>query len=604
MERIELLAPAKDLDCGITAINCGADAVYIGAERFGARAKAGNPLDAIERLIGHAHSFWAKVYVAINTLLYDRELDQAAGLIHRLHRMGADGIIIQDVGLLECDLPPIPLIASTQMHNDCPDKVAFLQKAGFKRAILARELAIDQIRDIRQRTAIELECFVHGALCVCYSGQCYLSYTLGGRSGNRGECAQPCRRRYSLIDDRGDPIVKDCYLLSLKDLNLSGHLDELLDAGVRSFKIEGRLKDKPYVANVVGFYRRRLDEILSSRGWSRSSSGRSQLDFVPDLDKTFNRGYTSYFLHGRDESVGSIDTPKMVGRPLGRVVAVKGRSFTLDARVTLDSGDGLSFFDEHNELCGTLVNGVDGPVVFPDKMDGIRIGTMIYRNRSHAFLRQLVNTRTTRKIAVRLSLNETPDGFSMAGVDEDGNAATATIAIDKTPARNPDTSGATVRRQLAKTGHTPFACIGVDLAWSRAYFLPVAVLNGLRRDLLAKLEIVSAENRPREERRIVPNDVPYPVRHLSYLGNVLNQRAAAFYHRHGVTQIEPAAESGLDMRGRKVMTTQYCLRHQLGLCSKQGGTGHLQEPLCLVDEAGHRYEVRFDCSACRMEIYY
>jgi len=602
MERVELLAPARDLECGIAAIDCGADAVYIGAERFGARAKAGNSLADIERLIGYAHTFWAKVYVTVNTLLYDRELDQAVRLIHDLHRMGADGVVIQDVGLLECNLPPIPLIASTQMHNDAPDRVAFLEKVGFKRAILARELTIDQIREVRRQTSLELECFVHGALCVCYSGQCYLSYALGGRSGNRGECAQPCRRRYSLVDGGGRTVVTDRYLLSIKDLGLWDHLEELLDAGVRSFKIEGRLKDKAYVANVVGFYRRRLDEILGRKGWTASSSGRSELDFVPDLDQTFNRGYTTYFLHGRGEMMGSIDTPKMVGQRLGKVVSVDARSFTLDAQVLLTNGDGLCFFDEHNDLRGTLVNGQHGRVVTPDRMDGIQVGTIVYRNHCHAFLQRLTKTRSCRRIAVRLSLNEAPEGLSLVGVDEDGNTAAATIACVKTPALSPATTEATVRRQLAKMGRTPFACSTVELAWSRVFLLPVSVLNGLRRDVLAELVKVRAGNQPVEVRQIVPSEATYPAQQLSYLGNVLNRKAAAFYRRHGVTQIEPAAESGLDMRGRKVMTTRYCLGHQLGLCPRQGGNSPLQEPLYLLDDDGRRLELRFDCAACQMEI--
>ena len=602
MERVELLAPARDLECGIAAINCGADAVYIGAERFGARARAGNRLADIERLIDHAHTFWAKVYVTVNTLLHDQELDQAAALIRDLHPMGADGVVIQDVGLLECDLPPIPLIASTQMHNDSPERVAFLDKVGFKRAILARELTIDQIKEVRSQTSLELECFVHGALCVCYSGQCYLSYALGGRSGNRGQCAQPCRRRYSLVDGGGRTVVADRYLLSVKDLGLWDHLEDLLDAGVRSFKIEGRLKDKAYVANVVGFYRQRLDEILGRRGWTRGSSGRSELDFVPDLDQTFNRGYTSYFLHGRGEGVGSIDTPKMVGQCLGRVVSVDARSFALDARISLANGDGLCFFDEHNDLRGTLVNGQHGQAVTPDRMEGIQVGTVVYRNHSHAFLTRLMKTRSCRRISVRLSLQETPEGLSLAGIDEDGNTAAAAIACPKTPAANPAATEATVRRQLVKTGCTPFACSTIELAWSCVWSLPVSLLNGLRREVLAELTRVRAMNRPTEERRIVANEAPYPAKELSYLGNVLNQKAAAFYRRHGVTQIEPAAESGLDMRGRKVMTTRYCVRHEVGLCPRQGGKGPVQGPLYLLDEDGHRLELRCDCAACQMEI--
>jgi putative protease len=604
MERIELLAPARDLDCGLAAIDCGADAVYIGAERFGARSRAGNRLEDISRLIDHGHAYWAKVYVTVNTLLHDHELDHAAALIAELHQRGADGIIVQDVGLLECGLPPIPLIASTQMHIDSAEKVAFLQEVGFSRVTLARELTLDEIRAIRGRSTVELECFVHGALCVCYSGQCTLSYALGGRSGNRGECAQPCRLRYSLVDGEGRAVVADRHLLSLKDLNLSDHIEELIDAGVRSFKIEGRLKDKAYVANVVGFYRRRLDEILGRRGWSKASSGKVNLGFVPDVSQTFHRGYSTYFLHGRQELIGSPDTPKMVGQRIGRVIAYDRRSFTLDSRPPLVSGDGLCFFDGHDELQGTLVNQVSGAVVTPDRMDGIQVGTVVHRNHNHAFAMALARTRARRTIAVRLVLEETATGLRLTATDEDGNTASTEIACEKTAALNPAGQEATVARQLAKMGRTLFSCEGVQLAWRQPLFLPVAATNAMRREVLDGLLKVRAQNRPCQIREVAPSDAAYPERQLSYLGNVLNAKAEAFYRRHGVTDIEPAAESGLDMRGRKVMTTKYCLRHQLGLCLKQGGGDSVHEPLTLVDEQGRRLRLRFDCTACRMEIYF
>ncbi|MBP8303673.1 MAG: U32 family peptidase [Phycisphaerae bacterium] len=603
MEQVELLAPAKDLECGLAAIACGADAVYIGAERFGARAKAGNPLPDLERLIDRAHTFWVRVYVTVNTLLFDRELDDAVRLIHGLHRMGADGVIVQDVGLLECDLPPIPLIASTQMDNDRPEKVLFLERVGFTRAILARELSLDEIREIRRKTTLELECFVHGALCVCASGQCFLSYALGGRSGNRGECAQPCRRRYSLIDGEGSTVVRDRYLLSLKDLNRSDQLEDLLDAGVRCFKIEGRLRDKAYVANVVGFYRRRLDAILERRAWARTSSGRSDLGFEPDLHKTFNRGYTDYFLKDRGDPAGSIDTPKMVGPRLGRVASVRGRALTLDGPVAVECGDGLAFFDGDNELRGTLVNAVQGRTLIPDRMDGIHVGTVLYRNHDHAFLRRVLGARPVRRIGVQLRLEQTQDGLALTGVDEDGNSARATAGCENTPARDPGVMEATVRRQLARTGRTPFLCSRIDLLWERPWFVPVALLNGLRRKVLEGLAEARAAARPVKACRLVPNDVPYGVQRLSYLGNVLNRKAAAFYRRHGVTEIEPAAESGLDMRGRKVMTTRYCILDQLGCCIKRGGGQPPVGPLSLVDEDGRSLHVRIDCSACGMEIH-
>ncbi len=611
MTAIELLAPARDLACGLTAIGCGADAVYIGAERFGARAKAGNPLTDIEALTRHAHTYWAKVYVTVNTLLYDDELPQAVRLLHQLHEIGVDGAIIQDAGLLECDLPPLPLIASTQMHNHTPERVAFLERVGFRRAILARELSLAQIRAIRQATTtIELESFVHGALCVCYSGQCYLSYAVGGRSGNRGECAQPCRRRYSLVDAGGKVLVRDRHLLSLRDLKLSDHLAELVDAGVTGFKIEGRLKDEAYVANVVSAYRCRLERVLQEKGLHKSSSGNSTIDFEPDLAKTFNRGYTTYFLHGRGEPPGSIDTPKMMGEFVGQVTAVKDRSFTLDTDVELHGGDGICFFNAKRELQGTVVNAahtctnVHAHIVTPQEIEGIEKGTRIYRNHDHAFLKRLRKGCAERKIAMRLTLEETEAGFALTATDEDGNVVVEELAQEKALAEKPEKALSTVEKQLRKTGDTAFACAKLEIAWKAPYFLPVSALNQLRRETLEKLAEARARNRPVLRATLRKNDAPYPEKTLSYLGNVLNQKAAAFYRRHGVEEIAPAAESGLDMRGKRVMRTRYCIKHQLGLCPRENDAPLLKEPLYLIDEDGHRYRLRFDCTACEMEVYF
>lgn len=603
----ELLAPAQDLACGRAAVDCGADAVYIGAPRFGARARAGNTLDDITELVAHAHRYWARVYVTVNTLLHDDELPQAVDLIGQLYNRGVDAVIVQDVGLLACDLPPIPLIASTQMHNSTPARVAFLEQVGFQRVILARELSLEQIRAIREATTVELETFVHGALCVSYSGQCYMSYAVGGRSGNRGECAQPCRRRYTLIDRTGAPIVEDRYLLSLRDLNLAPHLYDLLDAGVTSFKIEGRLKDVTYVKNVVSFYRRELDRVLPIQGWTRSSSGTSTPGFTPDPDKTFNRGYTTYFLHGRAAPPGAIDSPKMVGELVGHVEAVYEHAFRLDRDADLHNGDGLCFFDADRELHGSVVNAVRGRVVTPDKMYGIREGQAIYRNRDHAFLSDVRRARPERRIGVHLVLGETPQGFRLTATDEDGNRAEATLAAEKVPARKPEQALDTVAQQVQKLGGTPFTCTHLRIDWDDVYFLTFSALNGLRRAALDALLRARAAQRPREEREIRENDVPYPEKRLTYRGNALNAKAVAFYRRHGVEEIEPAAESGLDLSGRTVMHTRYCILHQLGLCQ---GAEHgrqradLKFPLFLVDEERHRYPLRFDCEACEMHVLY
>ncbi len=441
-------------------------------------------------------------------------------LLHQLYDMGVDAAIIQDVGLLESDLPPLALIASTQMHNHTPERLAFLEQVGFRRAILARELSLAQIRAIRARTSIELESFVHGALCVSYSGQCYMSYAIGGRSGNRGECAQPCRRRYTLVDGDGREVVKNRHLLSLHDLNLSAHLDDLLDAGVTSFKIEGRLKDRAYVTNVVSGYRRELDRVLAARDWGRSSSGRSSIDFEPDLSKTFNRGFTTHFLQGRGEPPGALDSPKMVGEYLGTVSAVRGPRFELETTVPLHSGDGLCWFDDQHALGGTVVNAVQSVAhdshalrVTPDKIAGIHQGLKVYRNHDHAFLRQVERSRPVRKIAVRLRLENKPEGFVLYARDEDGNVAAAMLAAETEPAHKPEKAAAAARKQLAKTGDTPFACMGVDLAWDRPYFLPVAALNALRRETLERLLMARAANRPVLRGEIQRNQAPYPRDH-------------------------------------------------------------------------------------------
>jgi putative protease len=597
---VELLAPARDLECGLAAIDCGADAVYIGAPRFGAREAAGNSLETIAALVRHAHKYWARVYATLNTLLRDDEIPAARRLAWQLHDVGIDGLIVQDVGLLEGDLPPLPLIASTQMHNHTPERLAFLERVGFRRAILARELELQQIRAIRQAAPrLELECFVHGALCVCYSGQCYLSYALGGRSGNRGECAQPCRKSYTLVDAEGRVIERHRHLLSLRDLNLSAELPELLAAGVSAFKIEGRLKDRTYVANVVAHYRQRLDNALRSAGARRCSSGTSRPGFIPDLAKTFNRGFTCYFLHGRGGAVASIETPKMVGESIGPVASVGPQDCTLHAAVELHPGDGLCFFDAQGQLRGTAVNAVRGAAVTPDKLEGIQPGTVIHRNHDHQFLSQIAKCRPQRRIAVKLSL----DARGLAAADEDGNRAQVPLPAAAQPARDTERALETIQRQLAKTGDTEFECSQVAVELQPVPFLPLSSLNALRRAALDRLRAVREANRPRWLGGIVPNDAPFPEPELSYFGNVLNRQAEAFYRRHGVTSIEPAAESGLDLLGRRLMTTRYCLKHQFGLCPRLFDPEPLAEPLALLDEDGRRLELRFECADCHMEIY-
>ncbi len=602
--RIELLAPAGNLGSGIVAVNCGADAVYIGAQRFGAREKAGNSVKDIEALCRYAHQYWARVYVTINTLLTDEELPEARRLIDNLYQAGIDGLIIQDTGLLEMDLPPVPLIASTQMHNHTPERVAFLEKVGFSRAILARELTVEEIRAIREQTStIELECFVHGALCVAYSGQCYLSYAIGGRSGNRGACAQPCRRAYTLVDGNGQVVEADAYPLSLRDLNLSEHLENLILAGITSFKIEGRLKAQPYVANIVSYYRKRLDTVLATMNRRPASSGKSRIDFDPDPHRTFNRGYTTYFFSGRNREMASTKTPKSIGERMGTVVQTGWDSFTLNpGGHAFCAGDGICFFDENDRLCGTTINRVAKDRIWPDRMEGIEEGVVIYRNLDHRFNRQLTRSNLERKIGVQLMLQEKNNGFILDITDEDGNTATYEMAAAKTPAKKAEMARETISRQLTKLGGTPFVCTDLKIDTAQSRFIPVKELNAMRREVVARLADIREENRLKPSRKFEKNTTPFPEKKLSCQGNVLNEKAEAFYRRHGVTDIEPAPESGLKMTGRIVMTSRYCILYQLGYCHRNKKSAALSEPVSLIDEENNRYEIRTDCENCRMEI--
>ncbi|MGD1043493.1 MAG: U32 family peptidase [Sedimentisphaerales bacterium] len=607
--RIELLAPAKEAATAITAIQCGADAVYMGAQRFGAREVAYNTIESIKQVVDFAHQYYAKVYVTLNTLLKDDELAPAEMMIGQLEKAGIDGLIIQDTGLLELDLTPLPIIASTQMNNDSPEKVRFLQDVGFSRAILARELTLEQIRQIRKATTIELECFIHGALCVGASGQCYMSYAIGGRSGNRGQCAQPCRRIYSVEDQQGKIIVKDRHLLSLKDLNLADHLEELIDAGVDAFKIEGRLKDVAYVANAVSFYRRRSDEIIAKKNLKRASSGTTRIDFEPNPEKTFNRGFSDYGITGNKANLGSIDTPKSMGEYVGTVTETGKDYFVIEGEQELHNADGLCFFDRQKNLAGTVINQVEGNKIYPQKMQDISKGQKIYRNYDYEFYRKFTGEPAQRKIGLSMVMRESADGLILTGTDEDGNKATVEIRGDKQPALKKEQARQTIITQLSKLGNTIFECSEVRVETQDVYFLPVSRLNAAKRELADKMLEARETNRPCAAGHILKNDVPYPQKGLNFRGNILNKKAEEFYHRHCVQTIEPAAESGLDLSGQVVMTTKYCLRQELGLC---GGLWFDKlttkdekipaEPLILVDEDDREYEVNFRCSRCGMEI--
>src|SRR5664280_1612086 len=598
---LELLSPAGNADIGIAAIDHGADAVYIGAPKFSARADAGVSVADIARLIRHAHLYYANVYVALNTILTDREIAESLDIIRELYQLGADGLIIQDVGLLELDLPPIPLIASTQMHNNTAEKVRFLEAVGFQRVILARELTLDEISDIRRNSSkIELEFFVHGALCVSYSGQCYMSQAVAGRSGNRGVCAQPCRSHYTLTDGDGNVIQKNKFLLSLKDLNLMNRIPDLIAAGVNSFKIEGRYKRIEYVKNVTAAYRQAIDRFISGHSdYRRSSSGVSALTFSPDPDRTFNRGYTQYFISGPGEKVASIDTQKAIGQCLGEITGV-GKDFFRIARHDLQNGDGLCFFTKKNDLAGFRVDRVEKENIYPNNMMGLEIGTSLYRNHDMALTRILKKSSGVRRIAVEMDFRLEDTLIRLEVRDEDGNKAGTVKEVLFEPPRDPSRAREQIEQHLTSTGNTPYQAARLIIQPREPGFLFASLLNGIRRDVLEVLTRIRHERCPRQNITFTPNDAPYPEKKLDFHANVFNALARKFYERHGATVTEPAFEALSDTNGKTVMTTRYCIRHQLDLCPKAQSSGcSVKEPLRLRD-AHHTYRLEFDCRQCRM----
>ena len=596
---IELLAPARNLECGKAAILHGADAVYTGAQSFSARANASNPIADIEKLTRFAHLYRAKVYVTLNTILYDNEIDAAVKLIYQLYEAGIDALIIQDMGLLQCDLPPVPLFASTQAHNNTPEKIVFLEKVGFSRVILARELGISQIAAIRRQTGIKLECFVHGALCVSYSGQCYMSQAIAERSGNRGVCAQPCRSAYRLSDANGRTIIENAHLLSLKDLNLSKYLAELINAGITSFKIEGRMKDLSYVKNITAFYRRRIDDIIGNdKNLMKTSSGSVNLQFSPNPYKTFNRGYTAYFIEGRKEKVASPHTPKSTGERLGKVVQATAQWFSIDTKAVISNGDGLCWLHPQKGFEGALVNKVDGNRIFTAKPVDLKSGMEIFRNNDFVFEKALSGNSSDRRIAVSFGLCEHEAGYSLCVEDEDGNKAYYSIDTQKIPAKDPSTARQQIDTQLQKLGNTAFSVKEVVIPDSFNYFIPSSVLNGMRRQAIQRLEDIRMERYRAKPFQRTSAKAVYPAINLDYRANAANSFAKDFYRQHGVKQIDDAFELQKNYSGKTLMTTKHCIRYHYNMCSKSKKTN---EHLYLKDNR-HKYRLEFDCKRCEMKI--
>ena len=606
VQNLELLAPAKNLVCGIAAINHGADAVYIGGPLFSARAAAANSLTDIEQLAAYAHQFHAKTYVALNTLLNDDELDQAVELCRQLYEMGVDALIIQDVGLLEADLPPIPLHSSTQMNNRTLEKVRFLEHAGFSQVVLARELSLAQIQTIRSGTTVPLEFFVHGALCVSYSGQCYISEVMAGRSANRGQCAQFCRHKFDLLDNNGVMLEKGRYLLSLKDLDLSAQLGALIDAGIRSFKIEGRLKDENYVKNVTATYRLALDKIIDARDdLARASSGTCQFGFVPDPSRSFSRGATDYFLNKRRNVAGEPRTPKSIGKKIGRVVAVDAKCITIEGDEDVHNGDGLCFFNQCHELVGMRVNRVEGHKIFPK--DGaaqlhVPIGAEIFRNADIVFNKTLEQSQLCRTLLVKMALRETADGLQLHIVDEDGIASTTSIIVNKEKAAKVGMIEPLALRQLKKSGGTIFSTADVSLELSADLFFPSAVFNDLRRRAFAGHVEMRRQSLVRDVRNPSSNEYPWPYAEIDHTLNVTNKKAAAFYLRHGVQRIEQNALRVSTQKNCAVVATRDCHKGQVGGGGKKKKKGQAPaEPLTIADNTG-AYVLGFDCEKCEMTV--
>ncbi|MFN0185244.1 MAG: peptidase U32 family protein [Aquabacterium sp.] len=621
---VELLSPARDADIGIAAVDHGADAVYIGGPAFGARVNAGNTVSDIGRLAQHAHRYGARIFVTLNTILRDDELAPARDVAWQLYDAGADALIVQDMGLLELDLPPIQMHASTQTDIRTPAKARFLQDAGFSQMVLARELTLPQIRAVAAEVdQAVLEFFIHGALCVAYSGQCFISHAHTGRSANRGNCSQECRLPYTVKDAAGRIVAHDKHVLSLKDNDQSANLRALIDAGIRSFKIEGRYKDIGYVKNVTAHYRQLLDTILDSdTSLRRGSSGRCTYSFTPDPQRNFNRGATDYFVNGRQDDIGAFDTPKHAGLPLGTVVAVERECFVVelaDATQALHNGDGLTWVDLQGDLNGVQVNvaqRLDGTAnrwrVFPNEamasLKDLRHHVVVSRNRDLQWDRMLDRDSAERRIALDLQLEAVANGFRLTVQDEDGHRAAVELAARQEAARDADLARTRLAEQLGKLGGTVFGARQVRLVGDTAWFLPAASVNALRRDAVAALESVRAAafaRLPRSKPADPPT--PYPDDTLTYLANVFNHRARDFYARHGVKVIGAAYESHEETGEASLMITKHCVRWSMSLCPKQakgvtGVQGTIRAEPMTLQHGDDVLTLRFDCKPCEMHV--
>ncbi|MGN1280539.1 MAG: U32 family peptidase [Succinivibrio sp.] len=606
MRTVELLAPAKNLECAKAAIDSGADAVYIGGPSFGARVNAPNSLEDIRTLCQYAHLFSVKVHVTLNTILSDAELENARKLAFDLYEAGVDVLIIQDLGLINGPLPPLEIHASTQQDNSTPQKVAFLEKAGFSQVVLARELSLDEIRQIRENTSVKLEAFVHGALCVGVSGRCYLSSAITGRSANRGECAQLCRVPMSLYDDSGNCLARDRYLLSMKDLNQTDNLEKLIDAGISSFKIEGRLKDENYVRNVTAYYRKLIDSIIQRRtDLKRSSYGTVRTTFEPDVNKSFNRGFTQYNTNEKKDNYANFSAPGFVGLEIGKLVKAKGHNLTfrLFKNVTLHNGDSLNYYDADGNLEGFRVSSVlgdDTVEIFQD-LPAIRPNTVFYRNKDAQFEKQLAGRSSVRKLKLSLVYNETNGGIELTGKDETGVCALVCAKPDVLQtAKDVQRLKSTIEDKLGRLGDSVYELESLEINLNEGYFIPQSTLNTLRRDLVEKLNSIKIMKKVNVEHHFENAPMlPESERHLGFKANIYNRRAYDFYSEHGAEDIEYAYETQKKHAEECVLVSKHCLRYSFNLCPVR----HRVKPETLYLEIGQsRFRLEFDCARCLMKL--
>ena len=594
MRYIELLSPAKDFEAARAAVDHGADAVYMGGARFGARHAAGNSIEEIARAVEYAHQYGVRIHSTINTTLYDGELRDAELMARELIDAGVDALIVQDMAMRRMNLP-VELHASTQVSNTTPEGVRFLEECGFSRVILERSLTLDDIRRIRKASTVDLECFVHGAICVGYSGRCFLSRSTSNRSGNRGECSQPCRLPYDLTDERGNKILTGKHLLSVRDMNLSEDLEALIDAGISSFKIEGRLKDVRYIKNVVNYYRRKIDDILERRrDIIRPSVGRTITEFTPDTAKSFTRGASQYMLHGKSAGVASFDTPKAVGEYLGRVTQISRKGFTLDRRVDVAAGDGICAITKAG-MSGTNINAVEGTTIIPNRTEGIEVGAAIYRNYDHRFSLALDRSRTRRTIDATAKLSITQHDVELTITDCEGISSTITRQAEAEPASDSGKMADTARRQISKSGGTIFTITDVEVTGGE-YFVPASLLADMRREALEALRTNRIERKLPHLIKYDDGTARYPFDKVTRYENVTNHLSEEFYRTHGVEEIEPALESNPTL-GERVMISSYCIRRELGECLKK--SPKLKGDL-YIEHGFARYRLDFDCKQCLM----